>query len=234
MLSKLLTIGIPTYNGAKYIERALDSFIIQITPEISGKIKILISDNASTDATQEIVFKYQKKYPELIIYFRNETNVGAGKNFDLVFQRADTEYVWIFGDDDYIFENTLLEIVKTVGSNKFDHILLNHYADAEGNILENQIGIKRDIICKSTNDFFDYTINACGFATANIIRRDLWLGVSYSSENWIHFEKIMNFPENTISLVVNKVVIKLSREEVRWNKNFEILFYFYELVEIIS
>jgi glycosyltransferase involved in cell wall biosynthesis len=59
-----LSIAIPTYNGAKYIREALDSIIAQLD-DIDEEPEIVISDNASTDETLEVIREYQKKYPSL-------------------------------------------------------------------------------------------------------------------------------------------------------------------------
>jgi len=54
-----LTIAIPTYNGARYIREALDSIISQLD-DIDEEVEIVISDNASTDQTPEIIENYRR------------------------------------------------------------------------------------------------------------------------------------------------------------------------------
>lgn len=73
-MKPVLSIAIPTYNGAKYIREALDSIITQLD-DVDEEVEIVISDNASTDQTPEIISEYQKKYP-FIKYFRNDENLG--------------------------------------------------------------------------------------------------------------------------------------------------------------
>ena len=83
MENYLLSICIPTFNRARYLKQCLNSIIIQKGFE---EIEVVISDNYSTDGTQEIGNEYSKKYSN-IRYFRNDKNV-ADMNFSLVFQRA--------------------------------------------------------------------------------------------------------------------------------------------------
>jgi len=53
--SKLLTIGIPTYSGAKTISGVIDRFLRQMQSKNSEFVEIIVSDNASTDLpTSEI------------------------------------------------------------------------------------------------------------------------------------------------------------------------------------
>ena len=61
----MVSIGIPVYNGEKYIREALDSVLAQTYQNI----EVIISDNASTDRTQAICVDYSKRHPR-INYFR--------------------------------------------------------------------------------------------------------------------------------------------------------------------
>lgn len=66
-MTVVLSVAIPTYNGSRYIRETLDSIIAQVD-DISKVVEIVISDNASTDQTLEIIKDYQKKY-SFIKYF---------------------------------------------------------------------------------------------------------------------------------------------------------------------
>ncbi len=92
----LVTIGIPVYNGEKYIIRALNSLLAQEY----DNYEIVISDNASTDQTQEILTEYASKYPCIRIHNHPE-NVGAQENFRTVLRLARGEYFMWAADDDY-------------------------------------------------------------------------------------------------------------------------------------
>lgn len=97
-----VTLGLPVYNGASYIEAAVASCLKQSFNDIV----ILISDNCSTDATPEICTQLSAENPK-IRWYRNERNLGAAANFNIVAQRADSEFfAWVNHDDlwgdDYI------------------------------------------------------------------------------------------------------------------------------------
>jgi len=90
-----VSIGLPVYNGEKYIRFALDSIINQTF----SNFEIIISDNASTDSTEEICREYVNK-DSRVKYFRNETNLGAARNYNIVVELSKGEYFkWAAHDD---------------------------------------------------------------------------------------------------------------------------------------
>jgi glycosyltransferase involved in cell wall biosynthesis len=90
-----VSIGLPVYNGAKYLRLALDSLRNQDYPNLD----LLISDNASTDGSADICSEYAQNDPR-IRFFRNERNIGAAKNFNRVFKLATGKYfMWAAHDD---------------------------------------------------------------------------------------------------------------------------------------
>ena len=90
-----VSIGLPVFNGEQYIEEALDSILAQTHSDF----ELIISDNASTDRTEEICRAYTAR-DERIRYLRNETNLGAAKNFGCVFELSSGEYFkWASYDD---------------------------------------------------------------------------------------------------------------------------------------
>ena len=90
----LLSIVIPTYNRAVFLNHSLE---VHIPLARAHNIQLFISDNASTDETAEVVNKRIKEYP-LIKYYHNETNIGMDGNFERVLKYPQTEYVWLLGD----------------------------------------------------------------------------------------------------------------------------------------
>jgi hypothetical protein len=90
-----LTFGIPVYNGERYLGAALDSVRQQDTEDI----RIVISDNGSTDGTQEICHAAANE-DSRIDYRRYEQNSGGIWNYANVLALADTElFSWMAADD---------------------------------------------------------------------------------------------------------------------------------------
>jgi glycosyltransferase involved in cell wall biosynthesis len=90
-----LSIGLPVYNGEKFLRAALDSLLQQDYSDF----ELIISDNASTDATQTICREYAAKDGR-IRYHRNDVNIGASGNFNSVVGLARGKYFkWATHDD---------------------------------------------------------------------------------------------------------------------------------------
>jgi len=106
--SALITVGMPVYNGERHLPAALDS----IQKQTFGDFEIIISDNASTDATPDICKEYARKDPRVHI-FRQPTNIGGGRNWNFVASKARGQYFkWASGND--LCEPRVLELCKQV------------------------------------------------------------------------------------------------------------------------
>jgi glycosyltransferase involved in cell wall biosynthesis len=102
MIEKV-TVGIPVFNGAETLLRAVKSALSQTRP-----VEVIhISDNASTDKTSEIGRMLAASY-ERVLYTRHEPSLGISGNFGFVLQQARTEYFMWLAADDYI-EPTYVE-----------------------------------------------------------------------------------------------------------------------------
>jgi glycosyltransferase involved in cell wall biosynthesis len=98
-----VSIGVPVYNGERYLADALESLLAQSFKDF----EIVISDNASTDATPEIGRAYQSKDPR-VRYFKSEQNRGAAWNFNRAFELSTAPlFKWAACDD--LHEERFLE-----------------------------------------------------------------------------------------------------------------------------
>jgi glycosyltransferase involved in cell wall biosynthesis len=92
---KKVAIGLPVYNGANYLAAAIDSILAQSY----GDFDFVISDNASTDGTEEICRSYAQRDPR-IRYIRQPKNVGAAANHNMLVRMTDSPYFkWAAHDD---------------------------------------------------------------------------------------------------------------------------------------
>lgn len=105
----VLTYAIITYNRSRYLVKALYSVLRQVGND--GLIEVLVSDNASTDDTREVVQELQKRYSNLK-YFCNETNIEAKGNIHAAIRNSTGEYVLVAGDDDYLVDGALYVLVN--------------------------------------------------------------------------------------------------------------------------
>lgn len=105
----LLSICIPTCNRGSILDTVILNYITN--EEFDDSVELVISDNASTDNTEEIVKEIIKKYPsKKISYYKNNENIGA-KNFFAVISRAKGKYAKM--SNDYIYmPNEGLKVLK--------------------------------------------------------------------------------------------------------------------------
>src|SRR5436190_10934974 len=91
-----VSVGIPVYNGERFLKGAIDSLLSQRFTDF----EILISDNASTDGTQAICEEYVAN-DQRVSYFRQRTNIGAPGNWNYVAKLArGTYFKWASANDE--------------------------------------------------------------------------------------------------------------------------------------
>lgn len=101
MTPPLLSICIPTYNRASTLRHCLDSVMDSISGH-EDEIELIISNNDSSDSTEEVVQEYKKIYP-WIRYNRNNVNLLCeGNIYFIASSMVRGRYVWFIGDDDFI------------------------------------------------------------------------------------------------------------------------------------
>ncbi len=103
-----VSIGMPVFNGAELICRALDSLLAQKFTDF----ELILSDNGSTDNTEEICKRYESR-DNRIIYFRQAQNMGALWNFNYVLKQSRGEYFMWAGVDDIWDPDFLSENLKS-------------------------------------------------------------------------------------------------------------------------
>jgi glycosyltransferase involved in cell wall biosynthesis len=90
-------VGLPVRNGERYLPRQLDSLLAQDFEDF----RVIISDNASTDRTQEICRRYAERDPR-IEYHRSDVNRGLAWNWNRAFELSRAPYFkWAAHDDEH-------------------------------------------------------------------------------------------------------------------------------------
>lgn len=157
-----VSIGLPVYNGARYLATALDSLLAQTYTDF----ELIISDNASTDDTEAIARAYAARDGR-IRYYRNDRNLGGSANFNRVLELARGEYFRSAAHDDTCAPEYLAKCVAAL-----DHdpdLVLCHTRTIrqtpEGQALPNPVQEQFDAIMERQNagstasERFDVLIN---------------------------------------------------------------------------
>jgi len=107
-----IVIGVPVFNGAKTLPCILDSILAQTFDEF----EILLSDNASSDATEQICNEYLKRDCR-VHYVRHKISLGAALNFKYILDHVDAPYFMWWADDDFRSRDFLEENIHFLESN---------------------------------------------------------------------------------------------------------------------
>jgi len=213
-----LSVCIPTYNRANFIGETLKSIIDQSTDDI----EIVVSDNGSTDDTEDVVQGFRAGFPRLV-YIRQPENLGADANYMNVVAGASGEYCWLFGSDDVMREGALSNVINALRSEPA--VLLSNRMDCDYFLRPMQIrkwltDTKQQYYFdlsteKDFNRYFESATSlgaAFSYLSNIVVKRSLWnvtqmdsrfMGTAYS-----HVYKIMSilnrgngllyFPEWTV------------------------------------
>ena len=129
-----VSIGMPVRNGQKYIRQAIDS----IRAQTFADWELIVCDNASTDATEQIVREYAASDPR-VRYHRNERDIGPAGNHNIGFGLARGEFFRWHAHDDMIAPDYLercvaaLDADPSVVSAHTQTVIVDH----EGAFIEN-------------------------------------------------------------------------------------------------
>ncbi len=98
-----ISIAMATYNGAKYLQDQLDSFLYQSRqPD-----ELVVCDDGSTDGTLEVLETFCRQAPFAVHVYRNETNLGCTKNFEKAMSLCTGEILFLSDQDDVWFCNKI-------------------------------------------------------------------------------------------------------------------------------
>jgi len=134
-----LTVSIPTYNRSDYLSDNLSCLLKQIKT-LPESVNIVISDNASTDSTEEMVLNLISAGAP-IIYYRNHENIGMDRNADLAIKRSTGQYVLLLGDDDILEPYALEEILCCLTKHPNLGMIYMNFRIYDSN-LENEINFR--------------------------------------------------------------------------------------------
>lgn len=105
----ILTIGIPTFNRSRYFSKCISNLYKHVGD--MPWIEIFVSNNDSTDETEEIAFQYL--HHKNFRYYKQPVNI-VGKNFDYLYENAKGDFVVACGDDDYYSAEAILNLLETI------------------------------------------------------------------------------------------------------------------------
>lgn len=129
-LQPLLTIAIPTYNRAAYLELCLKRIseeLDSLSADQRKLVKVSVSNNASTDNTAEVIAQYRSMWVGEFEVVHNIENIGGDRNVAQCYASAATPYAWVLGDDDVILPEGLRKVLEVLLLQDVDLLYVNNY-----------------------------------------------------------------------------------------------------------
>jgi glycosyltransferase involved in cell wall biosynthesis len=106
-----VSIALPVFNGERFVAEAIESVLVQDFADF----ELVISDNASTDATADICRRYVERDIR-VRYVRNARNIGIAANFTQSFNLVSGKYFKWMAADDMLSRGYLRRCVEVLDS----------------------------------------------------------------------------------------------------------------------
>ncbi len=132
-----ISIAMATYNGAKYIQEQLQSFVDQTRqPD-----ELIITDDCSTDQTEAIVREFAKTAPFTVEFHINEKSLGYCGNFNAALMKTTGDVVFLSDQDDVWFPEKIEHMIGVAESNSQALVVMNDAALTDGEL--NEVGLTK-------------------------------------------------------------------------------------------
>lgn len=178
---KKISVCMATYNGEKYLEKQLDTVLLNMNDED----ELIISDDGSTDGSKQILYEYAEKYKQIKIL--NGPGQGVIKNFENALRKATGDIVFLCDQDDE-WEYNKVEIVKKHFEERRDVLLIVHDAvvvDADSNVLNSSFyGIRNSKSGFVKNIYKNSYIGCCMALRRELLNYVLPIPASVEMHDW--------------------------------------------------
>jgi glycosyltransferase involved in cell wall biosynthesis len=190
-----------TYNHEKYIDEAIDSFLMQ---ETDFPFEIVVGEDFSSDATLLILLEYKKKYPNILKLLINDKNIGVTKNILRTALESNGDFIALCEGDDYWTDKTKLQNQYNIL--KSDITISGVYHNV--NVINENNSIVKNIPFKgkdydSLNTFFAdfYQIPTCSVVFRNF----------FKDEGFYKFRKMFRETKYILDYLIDTLIIEHGR-----------------------
>ena len=150
-----LSIGLPVFNGEQYLRYTLDSILGQTFTHF----ELIISDNASTDGTENLCRGYAAR-DDRIKYFRNSWNIGATQNWYRVLDLASAEYFASVAHDDIYESDYMRRCIEVLESDPATVVCYTKTKIIdESGVVNGTLGVEVDTTSDKPHDRLYYVID---------------------------------------------------------------------------
>lgn len=185
-----LSFLIPTYNRLETVKEQID-FLYSLPVISDVDLEIVVGDNSDNNETEKYI---QSNCFNNLIYYKNEENIGYGRNVIKCFENSTGDYIWLLGDKNYFEDTDYVEVVGLIKRN-FDAVLI---ADDK----ESNYDFVYDDIDKLVADFgFRFSNLICSVLNKDCLKT-LNKCYKYSDYNFSHIAVMLEYLSSLESINV--------------------------------
>ena len=241
--TKLISICIPMYNGAKTLGATLVAMISQIekmTETDRERFEIVLTDDGSTDDTLQIAKEYSNKY-RFVKLFINDKNLGMDGNFKQSAFNATGEFVWYSGQDDIFLDGALAKALQVIATNsnlgliyfnfsQFDESRKKIVCDSVFHLQTvdpAKIDFSQDLLFHNASEYFSFFTDGPSFLPAIVMRRSFWQTTNtdeFAGTYFIQYANILLNLNNAKIVAVTQPFVRGLIPAAGWQKNGNKLF----------
>ena len=148
-MNKILSIIIPTYNAAQFLDKGLSTFIME-DKEMMDKLEVLIVNDGTKDNSVEVAQKFVDRYPNTFKII-NKENGGHGSAINTGVENVTGKYFKCVDADDWVYTDALERTMKILEKEDFDALIQSFITyDISKDLWE-----PRDIHCDNTDRIYN-------------------------------------------------------------------------------
>ena len=157
-----VSIIVPVYNTEKYLERCLDSILIQTLPSF----EVICINDGSIDNSLQILNIYSKKDPRIKVITQERQGAAIARQKGILQSKG--EYIGFVDSDDWIHPEMYEKMVQEAEQGEYDLVICDYYISALGNLkhMKSYSGSRLTV-----EEFMD--ISAPPFLCIKLFRKDL-------------------------------------------------------------
>lgn len=189
-----ISIGIPVYNGEKFLVSTIESVLEQTFKDF----EVIVSDNSSSDNTKTICKEYEIK-DSRVRYMRQTTNIGGYNNYKFVLDNSFGKYFMWLAADDILGNKDYLKILNYEISKEYDYYFPEvSLINEKGDIIRTE-AMKSFQNCETQLDFLEASLTENGMHLYSLfLKKNL-------VEDWKYLEKCKSLPTCNEGLFVHAI-----------------------------
>lgn len=243
-MDKILTLIIPSYNMEAYLPRCLGSLVV--SPELMGRLEVLVVNDGSKDRTSEIAHEFENKYPQTFKVI-DKANGHYGSCVNAGVAVATGKYIKILDADDWFDENGLAGFLHYLTDMKSEVDLVisdNDVVDEFGTVLEHRtfekfncseyFSLKRFLACKKYLSMHAYTYRTDMVRSLDYKQLE---GVAYTDSEWIwvplaRVEKVSYYPAVVYKYLLGREGQTMDPKVLEQNRWVKVRIFFHAMEQI--